>query len=66
MQVEAMKHGFAVRTALGDPGAPEQPFEHADSINAAVADLLSDEFVASLRKLTQDNGVIADEVYGGR
>eukprot|EP00878_Enallax_costatus_P018979 GHUV01020007.1.p1 GENE.GHUV01020007.1~~GHUV01020007.1.p1 ORF type:complete len:457 (+),score=130.97 GHUV01020007.1:1014-2384(+) len=64
--VEAMKHGFAVRTALGDPGTPEQPFDHADSINAAVADLLSDDFVAQLRAMTRDNGVIAGDLYGGR
>lgn len=65
-QVEAMKHGFAVRTALGDPGTSEAPFEHADSIHAAVSDLLSNEFVSQLKRITLDNGVIADDKYGGR
>eukprot|EP00879_Flechtneria_rotunda_P013855 GHRR01014471.1.p1 GENE.GHRR01014471.1~~GHRR01014471.1.p1 ORF type:complete len:716 (+),score=228.03 GHRR01014471.1:397-2544(+) len=64
--VEAMKHGFAIRTALGDPGPSKKPFEHASAINAAVADLLSDTFVDKLRMQTLDDGVLPDEQYGGR
>jgi hypothetical protein len=61
-----MKHGFAVRTALGDPGTAEQPFPHAGAINAAVADLLADAFVDKLRAATKDDGVLPDTEYGGR
>ncbi|KAF8065580.1 GGT2 [Scenedesmus sp. PABB004] len=64
--VEAMKHGFAVRTALGDPGTPAAPFPHADRIAAAAADLLDARFAASLRAATRDDGVLPDEAYGGR
>lgn len=65
-QVEAMKHGFAIRTALGDPGTPQQPFPHAAAVNAAVQDLLDDAFVEKLRAATKDNGVLPDTEYGGR
>lgn len=61
-----MKHGFAVRTALGDPGSPQQPFPEAASIQAAVGDLLSDGFVDALRAKTQDDDVLPDNQYGGR
>ncbi|WIA36576.1 hypothetical protein OEZ86_007868 [Tetradesmus obliquus] len=64
--VEAMKHGFAIRTALGDPGTAERPFPHADAINAAVRDLLDDSFVEKLRAATRDDGVLPDDEYGGR
>jgi gamma-glutamyltranspeptidase len=66
LQVEAMKHGFAVRTALGDPGTPKQPFPHAAAITAAVKDLLDDAFVDKLRAATKDDGVLPDTEYGGR
>jgi gamma-glutamyltranspeptidase len=66
LQVEAMKHGFAIRTALGDPGTPQQPFPHAAAINAAVQDLLDDAFVKKLRAATRDDSVLPDTEYGGR
>jgi hypothetical protein len=65
-QVEAMKHGFAIRTALGDPGTPDLPFKWADSINAAVSDLLNDSFIDILRSSTKDDDVLPDTEYGGR
>lgn len=61
-----MKHGFAVRTALGDPGTQERPFPEARKIHAAVRDLLNDTFVDYLRALTSDDTVLRDSVYGGR
>eukprot|EP00775_Hariotina_reticulata_P002395 gene2395-2699_t len=64
--VEAMKHGFAIRTALGDPGTPELPFKWASSINAAVSDLLNDTFIDLLRSSTTDDDVMPDTEYGGR
>lgn len=60
-----MKHGFAVRTALGDPGTPGAPTQLADSINAATRDLLDDGFVAQLRGMTRDDAVLPPEQYGG-
>jgi hypothetical protein len=65
-QVEALKHGFAVRTALGDPGTKEQPFSESDKIQLAVQDLLNDTFVNHLRALTSDDTVLQDLAYGGR
>lgn len=65
-QVEAFKHGFAVRTALGDPGTKQRPFPESDKIHAAVRDLLSDTFVDHLRALTSDDTVLQDLSYGGR
>ncbi|KAI8464305.1 MAG: gamma-glutamyltranspeptidase [Monoraphidium minutum] len=64
--IEAQKHGFAVRTALGDPGPEGAPFAHADEIWAATRDLLDAGFTDSLRAATRDGRVLAPEAYGGR
>lgn len=64
--IEAQKHGFAVRTALGDPGTADAPFEMRDEILAAVSDLINDTFIDSLRSLTSDDGVLPPTSYGGR
>jgi gamma-glutamyltranspeptidase len=61
-----MKHGFAVRTALGDPGTPADPSPHASSIWAATKDLLSDAFVTQMRGVTSDTGVLDSKQYGGK
>ena len=61
-----MKHGFAVRTALGDPGTKTAPSEHAASINDALSDLLNDEFIEELRSKTKDDSVLDDDQYGGK
>lgn len=61
-----MKHGFAVRTALGDPGTEEHPFPAAHKIHAATRDLLNGTFVEYLRAITSDDGVLQDTIYGGR
>lgn len=61
-----MKHGFAVRTALGDPGTEDHPFPEANKILAATRDLLNDTFVGYLRAITSDDGVLQDTAYGGR
>ena len=66
LQVEAFKHGFAVRTALGDPGNQQRPFPEAGKIRAAARDLLNDTFVDYLRALTSDDTVLRDTAYGGR
>jgi hypothetical protein len=66
VQVEAFKHGFAVRTALGDPGTQQRPFPAAAKVHAATRDLLNDTFVDYLRALTSDDTVLQDTMYGGR
>lgn len=65
-QVEALKHGFAVRTALGDPGSKAQPYATAHRITAAVSDLLNDTFIDQLRAATHDDTVLEDTAYGGK
>ena len=71
--IEAMKHGFAVRAALGDPGGAKgggggrrRRSPYADQILAAARDLLDDDFIDTLRAATRDGGVLAPEAYGGR
>lgn len=66
LQVECLKHGFAVRTALGDPGTAEHPSEHAGSIKAALTDLLDDSFIEGLKAKTKDDWVLDQEEYGGK
>jgi len=60
--VEAMKHAFAMRMGLGDPGTPEQPFWDDTQI---MADMLSLEFNADLAALTNDSRVLDSVAYGG-
>ena len=41
-----MKHVFAVRTAMGDPGTHEHPFRDMSEL---LKDMMNPEFAASLR-----------------
>ncbi len=43
--LEAMKHSFAMRMSLGDPGDRARPFLDLAALDATVADLLSTEYV---------------------
>ncbi|MEW5317524.1 MAG: hypothetical protein WDW38_008812 [Sanguina aurantia] len=61
--VESMKHGFAVRMALGDPGTPAQPFWNVTSV---LADMYSPAFVDSLRASINNSGVLQQGQYGGK
>lgn len=66
MQVEAFKHGFAMRTALGDPGPDDKPLPGAARIHAAVRDMLNDTFIDTLRAATKDDAVLPAVAYGGK
>ncbi len=46
VQVESMKHVFAVRTAMGDPGTPEHAFRNMTEL---LDDMLNPAFAAELR-----------------
>lgn len=55
--VEACKHAFAVRLNLGDPRFVNS--------SAAIAALLSDDYLAALRRASSDGGVLPLSSYGG-
>ncbi|GLC51597.1 hypothetical protein PLESTB_000519700 [Pleodorina starrii] len=62
-QVEAMKHAFAVRNALGDPGTPAMPYT---DVAAVLADIANASFAQQLRSLINDSAVLPHSMYGGR
>ncbi|GIL61114.1 hypothetical protein Vafri_15488 [Volvox africanus] len=62
-QVEAMKHAFAVRNALGDPGTPSRPFT---DVAAVLKDISNGSFADYLRSLINDSSVLPLKMYGGR
>eukprot|EP00967_Tisochrysis_lutea_P038307 scaffold45931_cov22-Tisochrysis_lutea.AAC.1 len=63
-QVEAMKHAFGARLALGDPGTLERP--HAD-IKVAMDALLDPYFAESLRRMVESGSSVLDvHKYGGK
>ncbi len=45
-QVESLKHVFAVRTAMGDPGTPDHRFRDMSEL---LGDMLNSDFAESLR-----------------
>jgi len=57
--VEACAHAFAIRMSLSDPKF--YPKENSD----AVADLISNGYMESLRKNTSDDSVLSLSQYGG-
>ncbi|KAL4420110.1 hypothetical protein ABPG77_000591 [Micractinium sp. CCAP 211/92] len=62
--VEAMKHAFALRMNLGDPGPnASNPFVNLSPI---LGDLADSVFLASLRSAIHDNGTLPLNEYGGR
>lgn len=62
--VEAMKHAFGARLALGDPGTLERP--HAD-IKVAMDALLDPYFAESLRRMVESGSSVLDvHKYGGK
>jgi len=65
--VEAMKHAFALRMSLGDPGPdPANPFVNLTRQDALLRDTLSPKFAAELRSHIKDDCTQAPETYGGR
>lgn len=57
-QIEALKHGFAVRMNLGDPDFV--------NISNVLSDMLSPKFAESLKKTIYDNMTFGPGHYGGR
>lgn len=57
-QIEALKHGFAVRMNLGDP-------EYLN-VSEVVSDMLSPKFARTLKKTIYDNMTFDPRHYGGR
>ncbi|EFJ49961.1 hypothetical protein VOLCADRAFT_30482, partial [Volvox carteri f. nagariensis] len=62
-QVEAMKHAFAVRNALGDPGTQTRPYT---DVSAVLSDIADPSFAERLRSLINDSSVLPQTMYGGR
>ncbi|PSC67120.1 gamma-glutamyltranspeptidase 1-like [Micractinium conductrix] len=61
--VEAMKHGFALRMNLGDPGPNLlRPFVNLTTI---LSSLSNPEFISSLRAAIRDNCTLPLDTYGG-
>lgn len=61
-----MKHGFVMRTALGDPGPADNPNNMAPQIQEVLSDLLDDAYISQLRAMTKDNSVLPSSRYGGK
>ncbi|EED92078.1 gamma-glutamyltransferase, partial [Thalassiosira pseudonana CCMP1335] len=57
--VEACRHAFAIRMSLSDPKFARE--ENADAIN----DLISGDYIGSLRNVTMDDDVLRLSQYGG-
>lgn len=45
LQVEAMKHAFALRLSLGDPGVDDEFLD----LSQILEDMLAEEFIGELR-----------------
>ncbi|KAL6776630.1 GGT1 [Auxenochlorella protothecoides x Auxenochlorella symbiontica] len=60
--VESMKHAFAARMSLGDPG-PGSKFLDVDPV---LQDLRSPSYADALRDVIRDDGVLNLTEYGGR
>jgi len=57
-----MKHAFALRLSLGDPGADGEFMD----LSQILEDMLSDEFVDQLRNDTSDAKTMPFNLYGGK
>ncbi|KAA8546871.1 hypothetical protein F0562_003300 [Nyssa sinensis] len=57
-EIEALKHAFAVRMNLGDPG-----FVNVEKV---LSDMLSPKFAAELKKTIYDNMTFSPSHYGGK
>ncbi|KAL6756604.1 gamma-glutamyltranspeptidase-domain-containing protein [Haematococcus lacustris] len=60
--VEALKHAFALRLWLGDPGTPARPHTNVTQV---LSSLLDPAFATTLRDTIRDDAVLAPEAYGG-
>jgi gamma-glutamyltranspeptidase len=57
--VEAMRHAFSIRMSLSDPSF------NSDVTRDAVNDLMSGDYMESLRLITKDNSTLGISQYGG-
>lgn len=64
-QIEALKHAFALRMSMGDPGPAGASWKvpHLDKI---LADISSEKYIESLRSLIMDDTVRNVTDYGGK
>ena len=58
--VEAMKHAFAIRMSLSDPGFPSKT-----NVSQVVQDLVYNDYMETLRQTTKDDDVLPLSQYGG-
>lgn len=61
LQVEAMKHAFAIRLSMGDPGTPARPFWDN---SAVLKDIANPAFIESLRAKINDSYVLNVSSFG--
>lgn len=57
--VEALKHSYSIRMSLSDPEF------YANQTAAAVADLMTGDFMEQMREITLDDDVLPMSAYGG-
>lgn len=57
--VEALRHAFAIRMSLSDPAY------YTNATKTAVQDLISGDYMESLRRVTLDNSTLSLSMYGG-
>ncbi|KAG2494187.1 hypothetical protein HYH03_007545 [Edaphochlamys debaryana] len=63
--VEAFKHAFAVRSAMGDPGPPGAANPFVD-VGGVLGDVADPAFVDQLRAAINDSSVLPLSAYGGK
>jgi gamma-glutamyltranspeptidase/glutathione hydrolase/leukotriene-C4 hydrolase len=63
---EAMKHAFALRMSLGDPGSSGGESSLVPHLKELLADMQSPEYADSLRDMILDDGVLNTTMYGGK
>ena len=63
---EAMKHAFALRMSLGDPGSSSGESSLVPHLKELLADMQSSEYADSLREMILDDGVLNTTMYGGK
>ncbi|KAL4550318.1 hypothetical protein Ndes2526B_g08473 [Nannochloris sp. 'desiccata'] len=63
---EAMKHAFALRMSLGDPGSSSGESSLVPHLKELLADMQSAEYADSLRDAILDDGVLNTTIYGGK
>ena len=62
---EAMKHAFALRMSLGDPGS-DKAAPMVPHLQELLGDMLSTEYASTLREVINDDSVLNISMYGGK